>query len=121
MSHVIKPPKSIFRRRNFFVDKKLQLTFALASFVLISVSMIAVWLMMDWLFKISFAQHWQQFSEGALLMWQVNKAVWIFITVDAVTVFFLFIFFLHYVAGPLHRLEKTMVHMLESDYTEPVK
>jgi hypothetical protein len=102
---------TIFRRR-YMIKKKLQIHFAVAAFVLISLSTTSVWYLMD------FAN---RAGNNAPFVLQANISVWAFILADAIGVFFLSIFFSHYVAGPVYRIERTLASLLEGEPITAVK
>ncbi len=105
-----------FRRRQFVIKKHMQYNFALVAFILLLVSTISVWLLMSAVMGNALDSG---LYSGSIAL-RSQYAVWGFIVADAVAVFFLTLYFSRYVAGPIYRLEKTLIAMLEGQQVSEV-
>jgi hypothetical protein len=103
-------PPPILRRR-FVVKKRLQYYFAAASWLSILGTSSGVWLVMDHI----------AIKNGAPFMLYSQLAICTFILAYSAAAFILSILFSHFVAGPIYRIEKTLVEMTEGKRVAPIK
>lgn len=98
-------------RRRFLVKKRLQLYFAAASWLTILGTSSGVWLVMDHI----------AIKNGMPFMLYSQLAICTFILAYSTAAFILSILFSNFVAGPIYRIEKTLLDMVEGKHVTPVK
>ncbi len=104
----------LVRRRNFFTHKNLQLRFAVTASALIFFSTLGAWFLMFWILRTSITGNWASSVAGMEVLHKTNFIVWGVVMADALAVFLVSISFSHTVAGPLYRIEKGLMELLDA-------
>ena len=84
-----------FRRRHFFVKRKLQVHFAASASLFILISTISIWVVMNWIFSRDLSDGMVGSKLGTEFIFRSNCMILILILADAIAKFFYCQFIFH--------------------------
>lgn len=108
--------KPLFRRKNFLINKHLQLRFALVSSILLLASTAGVSLLLMWIFRSAQVEHLSPSNSLVDLSTHIIAGM---IIANGIVAFGLSIYFSHCIAGPLYRVQKGLQAILGEEGPVP--